>query len=90
MSTAIFFQNQFFKKNFEEHYQSVKQFESRSGPTDLGPNGLKGYLQTKKLPASKERVNIYTELLSGNRDLIFGLCIPVNNFSVILGRVILG
>ena len=30
---VIFFKINFFKKIFQEHYQSVKQFGSRSGPT---------------------------------------------------------
>ena len=39
-----FFKINFFRKFFQERDQSVKQFESRSGPTyvglDLGPNCL--------------------------------------------------
>ena len=40
----IFFPINFFKIFFQEYYQSVKQFQSRAGPTfvgpDLGPNCL--------------------------------------------------
>ena len=39
----------------------------------LGPNCLKVYLQTTKLATSMDRINIYTQLLSGNRELIKGL-----------------
>ena len=34
MSSADFFKINLFKKFFQEYYQSVKQFGSRSGPTD--------------------------------------------------------
>ena len=38
---ADFFQNYyFFKKIFQERYQCVKQFGSRSAPAVLGPNSL--------------------------------------------------
>ena len=52
-----FFKINLFKKFFQEHYQSVKRFESNQdrhcvGP-DLGPNCL----QTTKVATSKERVN---------------------------------
>ena len=52
----------FFKRFFQEHYQSVKQFGSRSGPTknvgsDLSPNVFKGYRQTTKVATSIERVH---------------------------------
>ena len=33
LPSADYFQNYFFKKFFQENQQSVKQFESRSGPT---------------------------------------------------------
>ena len=40
------FQTNFFKKLFQEHYQGIKQFGSRSRPTevspDLDPNCLQG------------------------------------------------
>ena len=42
-----------FQKIFQEHYQSVKLFGRFVGP-DLRPNCL----QTTKLAASKERVNL--------------------------------
>ena len=42
----FFFKINFFKRFYQEHYQSVKQFGSRSGPAfdwlDLGPNSLFG------------------------------------------------
>ena len=40
---VIFSKPNFFKKLFSEYHQSVRPFESRSGPTfvpDLGPNCL--------------------------------------------------
>ena len=44
LSSADFFQINFFEKMFQEYQQGVKQFGSRSGPTfvglDLGPNCL--------------------------------------------------
>ena len=42
------------------------------GP-DLGPNCMQNYQQTTKLATSMERVNIYTHLLSGNRELVIDL-----------------
>ena len=50
-----------FSKIFlHKHNQSVKLFESRSGPSfcrvDLGLNCLKGYRQITKVAAGKERV----------------------------------
>ena len=38
-ASANFFQINFFKKLFQEHYQTFKQFGSKSGP-DLGPSCL--------------------------------------------------
>ena len=46
---ADFFFKRFFEKFNQEHYQCVKQFGSRSGPT-------KDYQQTAKVTASRERV----------------------------------
>ena len=43
----------FFRINFQKHYQSVKQFGFKSGPTIC-----KGYQQTPKVAASKERVKM--------------------------------
>ena len=37
-SAADFFKINLFKTLFLEHYQSVKQFGSRSGPTIVGPD----------------------------------------------------
>ena len=45
----IFFFKCFFEKFNQEHYQCVKQFGSRSGPTE-------DYQQTAKVTASRERV----------------------------------
>ena len=33
----------FFQKFYQEHYQSVKRFGSRSGPADLDPNCLQRF-----------------------------------------------
>ena len=38
LSSADFFQNQLFKKFFQEYHQSVKQFGSRSGRHIVGPD----------------------------------------------------
>ena len=44
LSAGVYFKINFFKKFFQEHYMSVKQFGSRSGLSvlnpDLGPNCL--------------------------------------------------
>ena len=37
-SADFFFKINFFKKKIQEHYQSDKQFGSRSGPTSVGPD----------------------------------------------------
>ena len=63
LSSVDFFQNKlFFKKFFQERNQSVKQFGSRSGRhnvgPDLGPNCLQVYQQTTKIVTNKERVNM--------------------------------
>ena len=55
-----FFKINFFKIFFQEHYQSVKQFGSWSGPTLLSAltwvqTDCKGYLQITKVTASKVR-----------------------------------
>ena len=46
----------FFKKFFQEHYQSVKQFGSRS---DLGPSCSQRLSADAKVATSKERVTPY-------------------------------
>ena len=61
-----FFKINFFKKLFQKHFQSVKQFRSRSGPTQCRSwsrvqTVCKGYQQTTKVTAtgatcSNERV----------------------------------
>ena len=38
LSSANFFQSDFPLIIFHEHYQNVKQFGSRSGPTSVGPD----------------------------------------------------
>ena len=50
-----------FPKIFQEHYQSVKRFVTRSGPTRLSvliwiQTVCKGYQQLAKVAASRERV----------------------------------
>ena len=54
---ADFFKIYFFKKFFQELYQRVKQFGSRSGPNFWFQTVCKGYQQTTKVTPSKERVN---------------------------------
>ena len=45
--------------NFQEHYLSVKQFGSRSGPTLIWvQTNSKNYQQMSKVAASKERFNV--------------------------------
>ena len=60
LSSADFFKINFFKKFFQEHYQSVKRFGSGSGQhsvgPDLGQNICKDYQQKTKVAANKERV----------------------------------
>ena len=57
-SADLFFKTNFFKKLFQEHYKSVKQFGSRS--TDIlsvmiwVQTVCKGYQQTTKFAASKK------------------------------------
>ena len=48
------FKIKFFKKMLQEYHQSVKQFGSRSGPTQTV---CKGYQQMTKVVTSGERVN---------------------------------
>ena len=64
LKSADFFKIDFFKIFFQEHYQSVKQFGSRSGPTsvgpDLAPKCFKGYLQTTNVTDSSEKVKVQT------------------------------
>ena len=68
MSFADFFQNHLFReKIFQEYHQSVKQFESRSGPTflfgpDLGPNCLQ---RLKSDNTSKQSVKVGMFFLGG-------------------------
>ena len=48
----------FFQKFFREHYQSVKQFGHRSGPTECWVQTVcKVNEQTTEVTTSKERVN---------------------------------
>ena len=65
MTSADFFKIVFFKKIFQKHYQSVKQFGSRSGPhsvgTGLNPNCLQMLLADEKNRRSKQ----------GNRSLLY-------------------
>ena len=57
LSSADFFKINIFKACFQEHYQTVEQFGSRSG-SDLGPNCLQRlYQQTTKVATSMGRVN---------------------------------
>ena len=63
--SADFFQLTFKKKIFQEHYQSVKPFGSRSRPTeyvgpDLGPSCLQRLSADDKSPlASKELLSFF-------------------------------
>ena len=45
---AEFFQNYYFQKFFQGHYQNVKQFGSRSGPTS-GPKVMKLFSYSTQL-----------------------------------------
>ena len=56
-SLLTFFKMNFLKKFFLEHYQSVKRFASRSGPTFWiwVQTFCKGYQQMTEVTASKER-----------------------------------
>ena len=55
-----FFKITFFKKFFQEHYQSVKPFGARSGPKFcrfVGPDLSPNCLQRLSADNNKERVN---------------------------------
>ena len=66
----------FFKKFFQENYQSVKRLGSRSGPTvcpDLCPNchGSKDYEQTTKVVTNKELISTLSrETISEFSDIL--------------------
>ena len=45
LSSVEFFKITFFKKFFQEHYQSVNQFGSRAGLTSVGPDPIPNCLQ---------------------------------------------
>ena len=53
----LFFKINFFKKLFQEHYQSVKLLGSRMLVLILVQTVCKGFQQMTKVTASKERVN---------------------------------
>ena len=62
LSSANFFQNYHFQKNYFRNATGVSNgldpdHDQCSVSTDLGPNCLQRLLQTKKVAASKERVN---------------------------------
>ena len=66
--SADFLQNSLFQKFFHEHYQSVKQFRSRPSRTFYGSLSVskllcKGYQQTLKVTAGKERVKCFQYFL---------------------------
>ena len=85
-SSADIFQYQLFKKLFQEHYQSVKWFGSRSGLTqhcicpDLGPNCLQSYQQAMKVAASKERVKTPIRTVAVRGQFFFRFCLILNLF----------
>ena len=58
-SADFYFKIYFFKKFFNEHFQSVKLFGSRHsvGP-DLGPNCLQKLSAEDKVATSRRRINI--------------------------------
>ena len=57
LSADFFFKINFFKKFFQEHYQSVKRFGSRSVGPDLGPNCLQRfYSRRQKLPLARKEL----------------------------------
>ena len=59
LSSADFFKINFFKKLFQEHYESVKRFRSGSGPTWV-QTVYKGYLyqQTTKLSLQSKELTL--------------------------------
>ena len=68
LSSANFFQNLLFQKRFfQEHYQGVKRFGSRSGRSVLiwVQTVCKVYQQTTEVAASKERVKFSSAFLMG-------------------------
>ena len=53
--SADFFKINFFKKLFQEHYLSVKQFGSRSGPTECPKLSLQRIFADNKSCCMEER-----------------------------------
>ena len=81
----LLFQNYSFKKSFQEHYQSVKQFESRSGP-ELGAICLQGISVDDKCAASGLRFFLGGRGGGGNKRIskICGLILEKYSKSMIL------
>ena len=80
----IFFKINFFQKFFQEYHKSVKQFESRAGPTFCRAwsgykTVCKGNQQTTL--EGKVKLDMYVICL-----FMLMLYVPVNNFSVMLDR----
>ena len=61
MSSTDFFKLNFFKKFFQEHFESVKQFGDILSILIWVQTVSKGYQQMKKVMASKERVYVYAQ-----------------------------
>ena len=65
----IFFRNQLFSKNYFRRYQSVKQFEPRSGPTFCWAwSGFKLFAKSVKNPCT------FSSAAYNNNFLIIGIC----------------
>ena len=83
LSSADFFKINFFKKFFQEHYQSDKQFESRSGLT-LQRFGSKLFAKVisrrQKLPLAGKELNMHMQLSSGTKSLIFGMSLHLLSY----------
>ena len=60
LSSADIFQSQSFKKIFQEHYQSVLWFGSRSGSVGpvMGPNCLQRLPADDKSPLASKELNV--------------------------------
>ena len=60
--SADFFKINFFKKLFQEHYLSVKQFGSRSDRQNVQNSICKGYLQTTKVVVWRKDLKVHAPL----------------------------
>ena len=75
----FYFKINFFKKIFQEYYQSVKWFGSRSGPTFWVQNVCKVYQQTIKIAPSKLKIkDIYVFAIFLSMSLDFRIVARLN------------